>query len=245
MLALRRSEVAGHLARLDIACAEVVQNGEAEDVVERILRQDVSAAAANDDPELELIVHALRVRRPGDLIVGAHERLHTSHVGHRQLVEDVRWHVPQTLAGVDEVLLEGHEVAVCRHVDRQEEPLGLDGCIAARVVGGARQCLGEFVPELQRASECARDQCPGNSCGGRRRRTAPLATQPLDDTDVVPTVAARDHDPRLRAVRRPVFDPSNSHCGREKQATTVATVYSWRQVRKTTNLTRGGQPPWL
>src|SRR5690242_11365774 len=69
IFALRRTQPASHLLKLDIARTEVVHDGIAGNVILRLSFRDVPALSSNDTGQFQLIVQLRRLQRPGEVLV--------------------------------------------------------------------------------------------------------------------------------------------------------------------------------
>ena len=111
----------GQLAGLGVAGRHVVPDRVPEDVLQRCGLGDVLAGASDDGGELELVVQLLRVRRPGDLVVGTDHGVGQPLVvgGHAvPLVGDL---LAQACERVLQVPFEGQEVADRARAEGRQE----------------------------------------------------------------------------------------------------------------------------
>src|ERR671918_115792 len=111
VLTLCRAEPRRHLARLNVARRKVVHDGEAEDVLPRILALDVASTDSHDHRKLEFEVDLRAVARPATLLVGSDDRAVVSLVVDGSLVPVVG-HLRSPAFGARlDVILERKEVA--------------------------------------------------------------------------------------------------------------------------------------
>lgn len=96
-------------------------------MVERVALGDVAPRPPHDGRELQLVVHLVAVRRPGDLVLRPDHRVGERLVVGRHGVPLVRDSLPEACESVPEVTLEGQEVAHRARQQRGHESRPTDG----------------------------------------------------------------------------------------------------------------------
>ena len=221
VLALERAEPPLHLAELDVAGAEVVEDREAEDVGVGGLGAQVRALAADDHAELQLVVEPPRVARPRHLVARADERLGVADVGDRELEEDLRDRLAAQLPGTREVAGEDHVVAVAGRVESVDQ--ARCGVEPARPLRVGERPPGRVEERL------ARGDPGGKAAGDQRRRQptrrrvvrpAPLEPDPLGDPQVDPRPldCGADQHPRFGPVGRRLDVAREVHVSRPRSS---------------------------
>src|SRR5919204_1105208 len=151
VLALPRPQLPRHLLGLLVTRREVVEDGIAEDVLACAAARDVFTALGDVAAELELVVEALGVARPGHVGIGAADREAVRVIEDRALVPDLRnarrraAQLRHRLEGLAQVLFETEKVAHLRRHRHRREKLDL---VAAKAHGG-RGRLEELADRVE------------------------------------------------------------------------------------------------
>src|SRR5579883_2029858 len=120
IFALRRTKHTLHLVHLDIAGAEIVEDGDAKEEASGLFRREVFARATDDKAKFQFVVHALRIVRPRDLLLMSDERQGVALVVDGHFVV-LFWHARQNFRkGIEQVSLECQTIAHHRRIKRGE-----------------------------------------------------------------------------------------------------------------------------